>query len=298
MTTRLIILFAIVSTQLGAQTDEYEYTNRKRLSELHQLREESIATKDYATVVQLDKELSIRNHLDYAYTHGGTTEQVILLKDELSKSGCIPSSKQYEIDGLRASVVKWRKKGGEENRFHFYVKFLPAAFVNTAQDSYEYNWVALSNNPSSPYINSIVRDEYSYRGMGFKLGSSFFFSDYSPSNKFRVGLDLCFFSFMLGIATGDVPLPGIEMIALNYPQPGIVLSTQFNKKSGLDIKTNMGICQSFGFRMTGLSGTFSCSYWINKLSFGLDYQYGTSAFNAPINKSRVHQLSLNLGWRF
>lgn len=293
---KIFFILLIISTHfVYAQNGGYREDNELRLNKINQLIDENVATENYQKAADLQKEKSIRLKLNNAYKNNADELKIMQLKSELINCNCTPESLDGEINDLKIQLSEWDNEMRYKNEnFVLYTDFLVANFVSTATDVNN----IIYSTPYPPYYKEVNERQYgSLLGIGFKIGSSFFFKDLEKGKKLRVGFDLVYFSFMTGLETTDFfPIP--TMIILNLPQPGVVLLTNFKKHSGFEARANIGLTKSFGFDLTGMSGRVSLKYWIKKFGVGIDYVYSTSIFNKPINSDRIHQVGLTIGMRF
>lgn len=277
------IIFSISVT--WSQTDNYQKINHNRIDKINQRIKENVATGEYEKAGQLQKEQKIRLQLQEAYKSQASEKRIAELQSNLIHCNCTPSSLDNEMDQLKNTISKWKHQDQyRKDNFVLYTEFLVANYMNTAtnqisnQHFYDENGNYLPPNGEEQRVfNDLI-------GLGFKIGSSFYFNDMDKNKNFKVGFDLVYFSFIVGISNdyGDI-IYSPNMIVLNFPQPGVVLNQYFSSHSGLEIRANAGIVKSFGFDLTGISGRLSAQFWTGKLSVGVNYQYSSSLIYEKFN---------------
>ncbi|MBW7867384.1 MAG: hypothetical protein H3C31_03555 [Brumimicrobium sp.] len=197
-----------------------------------------------------------------------------------------------------------RKKKDKEptnsKRFLLHVDFLPLNYVYSSyyqDDSYSY-W---DENDKYITVENIALYNKNDFGLGFRLGGSYYFKEASETSKIRLGLDMTFFSIMIGGLETDnfVPLIIPNKFWINFPQPGLVISQHFDPHSGIDYKFNAGIVAGhIGHRFYGLDGGFTLKYWNRNFGVGMNWQYSSNIQKDKMDKVRSFQLGINVGLRF
>lgn len=298
----LLYIFSIMlfSSVAWSQGDSYQVYNSARIKLIDLLIKEDLKAQKIHRVELLQKEQKIRQHLDKVYRHSGSDDYIIQLQTQLLTCDCVDNLTNKDVTHLKNSITGWNKNVQFRNdNFVLYTEFLLANYINTASNEVQETQVYDSNSDTYGFEQVEKRSHTNLIGFGFRIGSSFYFNKMKENQSFKIGFDLLYFSFIIGVNTDFSDFPALpSMIVLNLPQPGVVLNKYFNATSGLEMRGNIGFVKSFGFNLTGMGGRFSARYWTHKLSVGIDYQYSTSIGKIGLNTSRIHQVGLSLGMRF
>ena len=186
-------------------------------------------------------------------------------------------------------------------RFILNIDFLPLNYLYSnyyANDSYTYSY---GDGNGFQVENIMLLHQKNDLGFGFRLGGSYFFKEASETSKIRFGLDMTFFSIIIGgLETDDfVPLIIPNKFWINLPQPGLVISQHFDPYSGIDYKFNVGmVAGHIGHRFYGLDGGFTLKYWNRNFGVGLNLQYSSNILQKEVDKVKSFQLGINVGLRF
>lgn len=300
---KLLFYFLLIfgcSLSVFAQNDNYRSDNKERLHEIDQLIKESISTQDYSTAADLKKEKDIRLELEQAFKNDAPQKEIIEIEQSLVDCDCT-ASLDDEMEDLQDDIHKWKHRTiYTKDNFVLYFEFLVMNYLNTATN---YHDIIYTYDEFGNYAGSHHEDKRSFEdkfGLGFRVGGSYYFGDPVEKPTFRVGLDMLFFSFTVGMSNEDMLGPFLipDMIILNFPEPGIVVNQFLSDKTGIEYRANFGISKGFGLDLTGMNARLSIQGWTGKFSFGLDYQYTTSIINEKFNSTRVHQIGLTVGMRF
>lgn len=300
----IILSIVFGCTFIGfSQEDEYRSINENRLQIVQQRLQEAVVIEDYLKAANLQEEQRLRGALEAAYLKNENQQKIIKLKHDLIHCNCTPNNLREEMKDLQTTIQRWNNKDAYRNdNFVLNVEFSILNYLNTATNNAP-NQIIFFDQYGNPYLPSHKRRYEDYLGLGLRIGSAFYFNKMEVDKDFKIGLYMNYFSLMVGLNNdidmgwGGPPFVEPSVAILGFPQPGIIINKYFNINSGFEARATIGIVKSFGFDLTGMSGSVSVRYWIRNFAFGIDYRYATSIINESINSSRINQIGLTISIR-